>query len=412
MITPEAMIRWIAGHGAGSTAVPIPGHPTALVMPDAVKINGVRASVSARWAQVIADALGASLPTAEIEDAIWEHAERRIPACLGDPVSTTDEEHSSRVDAALLAVAPAPPGGIVATVGKSWISHPSATAERACNYGWHDARAPHRAATAIGTRVWQPIATAHNLDHVDYSQTLRLWIPPAGRAPRRQPGVPVVPMAPAPSARIGVRAAWWTEALAALYPSPSRSRVTRWLAPCERDGRRLGLVAGNHCAAAACAAMAAALNPGEPAPHPYRAGAKELMRDAIVGGAWRPSADWAAGSWAPELGDLAIYDRSVEGRPETGWWGHVDRVVAVHPDPRIVETIGANEGPAGEWRRQELTAGAPRLLGFVEYPRGGAPATAPAELPADMGALLASLNRAIGEGLAEMREAGWWARHE
>ena len=152
---------------------------------------------------------------------------------------------------------------------------------------------------------------------------------------------------------------------------PTAKDVAKYLSVCERNGVKLGITKGNHCAGfASWCAVQAAHELGVPMPHKPRAGAKELMADAIESHTWHKKSEVLEGVWTPSGGDLAIYDRSVPGRPETAWWGHVDRVVSVQGDR--YENIGANEvwTPSGinatniQWTPYNHS----RLLGFIGYP--------------------------------------------
>lgn len=430
------------------------------VFADALKVGGVRVNVSAREAQLVADELGAMLTTPEIEDLIYERAEVRVPAYTGSPESRTDAQHSRDIDAAL-EVLRARSGQLVATVGKSWVLSNKATRDRAVNYGWHDPGAKYDPVSprlvSAKVRVWQPEASAHNLEHRDYSQTLRLVsnectlngkVESLGVIMRhplfcglvtrdgpiknlRQPGVallaeekastiPAMDPTSNANASLGEMCALWCEHQARTVERPGAALVASWLKVCERNGKPLGITKGNHCAAAQSAALRAMKRDGDKLPHGYRAAAKELMADAGSAGTWREATLWREGDWSARVGDLAVYDRSVPGRPETSWWGHVDRVVVV--DDQKVTTLGANEGPQGEWRRETLTKDHPRLLGFVEYPRAGA-SSLPREAgevsaksvtagvySSPMDALAVSLGRTVDDGLAEMREHGWAPR--
>lgn len=154
---------------------------------------------------------------------------------------------------------------------------------------------------------------------------------------------------------------------------PSPARKAELFLPCVRKGKPIwrtltpaqakGL---NHCAAFASGAAWAVAEEGEEIPHSYRAGAKELMDDAIHHGSWVPASKTRSG-WRPEVGDLAIYDRSQPDRPETAWWGHVDRVSEV--GPASYRNIGANEGSGGAWVEQWTPYQHPKLLGFITYPQ-------------------------------------------
>lgn len=170
---------------------------------------------------------------------------------------------------------------------------------------------------------------------------------------------------------LGERCALWCEMQASEAGLPGADAIASWFAICERGGKPIGITSGNHCAAAQSAAMHAMIRPGDAQPHGFRAGAKELMEDAMAAGTWRATSAWRSGSWSPRRGDIAIYDRSDPARPETSWWGHVNRVVSVEPNGELV-TLGANEGPGGAWKFGRIGPDHARLLGFVEYPHGGA----------------------------------------
>jgi hypothetical protein len=148
------------------------------VSTDALRIDGVRVNVSARTAQECVDALGCVLPTPCIEDLVYAAADvklRAFPIPTGpDGSAAQTAAHSKRIDDALRE-ARALPSQLVATVGKSWVLCNSLVSRPgfAANYGWHDNRAQHESVTE-DWRVYQPLGTRHNLDHFDYSQTLRL----------------------------------------------------------------------------------------------------------------------------------------------------------------------------------------------------------------------------------------------
>jgi len=168
------------------------------VMTDALRVEGVRAPVSARTAQRIADLLTAqdpeghavSLSTPAVVDLVFERAALRPPPMtLWAPGRNIADyrwavEHSRRLDVWLLEQG-ATPELLVAPVGKDWVLTDRITARRACNYGWH----------RVGARPLQPESYRHGPDHQDYSQTLRLVrVPPGAHFPgrgrvTRQPGV-------------------------------------------------------------------------------------------------------------------------------------------------------------------------------------------------------------------------------
>ncbi len=155
------------------------------------------------------------------------------------------------------------------------------------------------------------------------------------------------------------------------FGSNTGPRVLEYLAPCRRHGTEqlLGLKASNWCMAFASWCMHQAMLDGELPAHGYRAGVVEAVADAVdpAGpwtGRWRPAALVRSGEWLPELGDLAIYDRSQAGKPETSWWRHVNRVSGITPSGYTA--IGGNEGDRVNESAHRFDS--TRLLGFIEYP--------------------------------------------
>lgn len=155
-------------------------------------------------------------------------------------------------------------------------------------------------------------------------------------------------------------------------------RVREYLAGCVRDfdGKKETpptlfkpiLRAGNWCAAIQGWALEHCLIEGEERPHLWRAGVVELELDARNNGRWHSVEEVRTGKWTPSSGDLAVWDRSTPGKPETSWFRHVNRVVHMLPDMSSFVTIGGNEE-----RRIQLTDRAPKklnntkLLGFISY---------------------------------------------
>jgi len=177
---------------------------------------------------------------------------------------------------------------------------------------------------------------------------------------------------------LGERCVAWCRAQMASQNPPSAETRADWFRLCVRRGGPLvpfstpaaALAGWNHCAAAQSAALAAVVGLGDlvpdqrdTLPHEARAGARELMADSLDRGLWHDAAEVVAGDWLPSIGDLAIYDRSVPGRPETAWWGHVDRVCAI-VGADAYENIGCNEG-RDRWRVEVSRFDSPRLLGFA-----------------------------------------------
>lgn len=151
------------------------------VMADALKIAGVRVNASAFLEQQIADTMGCSLLTPKLVDLTWQQRKTSLdpsPQPIDDSTAAM-VAHSGRVDAAVAAAGGAK--GIVATVGKDWVIS-NALAQhsgRAENYGWNFTGATFEdsawgAAVTPGLRVIQDPGWAHNDQHVDYSQTIRL----------------------------------------------------------------------------------------------------------------------------------------------------------------------------------------------------------------------------------------------
>src|SRR3990167_5549040 len=150
----DAVFEWI----------PIVSGPVTLwVFADALKVAGVRVVVNAAEAQRVADVLDALLTTPKVEDLIWMQAVVRIEPHPGDVTQKTAAQHSGEIDHDVAGRA-----GLVCTVGKSWVLTNSLREGRAANYGWHGTGAKYPAQTIPGVKVWQPLGTAHNAEHVDY----------------------------------------------------------------------------------------------------------------------------------------------------------------------------------------------------------------------------------------------------
>lgn len=172
---------------------------------------------------------------------------------------------------------------------------------------------------------------------------------------------------------LGERCAAWCEAQMRLANPPSALAIADWLrlsvrggAPTFGAGTSTASLAGlNFCAAAQSAALVGVANNSDELPHRPRAGVVEIVSDALSASRWHEVSEVRAGVWAPQVGDLAIYDRSVPGRPETAWWRHVDRVLDSLSSTGC-RTIGGNEGQ-DMWRVESLEWSQPSLLGFISY---------------------------------------------
>lgn len=156
------------------------------VFADALKIEGVRVNVSAETEQVIADLLGCMLLTAKLADLIWSQRTVTLPPFPRAITASTQAmiEHSTKIDTALAKIDYSG-NGIVATVGKHWLIDNDLRLKpgSAMNYGWHFegpstsgiVGAPvatlMKDAKGQYMRLIQGRGTAHDMHHVDYSQT-------------------------------------------------------------------------------------------------------------------------------------------------------------------------------------------------------------------------------------------------
>ncbi len=141
----------------------------------------VRKEVTAEENQEGADFLFSMMLTPKLIDLIHIQATTHImPVTVIDGsicANSTDVRHSELVDAALAKTGDS--GGLISTVGKSWVLSNHLVdpkilrygAETACNYGWVNATDGHLAVTP-GLHAWQPPGYQHNVKHKDPSQIL------------------------------------------------------------------------------------------------------------------------------------------------------------------------------------------------------------------------------------------------
>lgn len=158
----------------------IEGHTARFwVMTDALKVEGVRVSVSATLEQQIADAIGASLLTPKLADLLHDVAEVVIGPLPRTITSSTEAmlDQDKDISAAIAKVTTAPKGAIISTVGKHWvIDQQWKTTTKAINYGWHFKGTTYQGIkgypcpSGLPYSVIQPSSTAHDAKHVDYSQ--------------------------------------------------------------------------------------------------------------------------------------------------------------------------------------------------------------------------------------------------
>lgn len=194
---------------------------------------------------------------------------------------------------------------------------------------------------------------------------------------------PIPPTEPHPSTTLGSRCVEWALAQVGKHGLPPGSHespdIKEWRSRCLRgDGGsavKLNLPPTNWCAIFACAAVYAVIDDGVPWPHGYRAGVVELVADTSTSkagytGTWVPVAVVRQGEYIPQTGDLAVYDRSQPGKPETAWWRHVNRVVKYDKSSESYKTVGGNEvGDAVCLGIHKVSDSS--LLGFISYPGVG-----------------------------------------
>lgn len=155
------------------------------VMTDALKIDGVRVVAGARVATLALDLLDATLPTPMMVDLAMAAATVKV-APQPRPISRGTiavVSHSDAIDAALRSMN-APDDAFVDNAGKWWVvCNALAIAHgRAANYGWVVPKVDAagrwsgiktHAAVSGNERLVQPLATAHDTEQDDYSQTIR-----------------------------------------------------------------------------------------------------------------------------------------------------------------------------------------------------------------------------------------------
>ena len=149
-----------------------------LFTPDALKLDGLRVPMSARVAQLVADELGAMLPTAKLADRMFRASNLRLGP-FPRPVSSSLEV--ARQHDADLEKARAGRQGVVSG-WKHWILSPRIAELKAVNYGWLvETGEPyfqgiklHPSATDPALKAIQPESAVHSLDHRDYSQLTQL----------------------------------------------------------------------------------------------------------------------------------------------------------------------------------------------------------------------------------------------
>jgi len=147
--------------------------------------DGVRVPATAAEMQEIADMLFCMLPTPLMLDLIWTQAKLRFDPVVnlgaGKIVATQNVTNvHEAVEKKIAAAGGYPELGIIASVGKYWVvcnqlARPNLKygIRTACNYGWHSSTGAY-VGVIPGIKVWQGEGTAHNDQHVDPSQVIRL----------------------------------------------------------------------------------------------------------------------------------------------------------------------------------------------------------------------------------------------
>ncbi len=143
-------------------------------VPDRTGPDRYRVRASNLVAQVLADRIGALLPTTRVCDLAWQQAMVAVPAHTqsSGPEMATLPAFLEQHDWIEKHVAGRP--GLVRTVGKEYVLSNKMVAGRLCFYGWHDPRALFKGPT--GLSVYQPLGIGGNPGHLssyfDYSHAL------------------------------------------------------------------------------------------------------------------------------------------------------------------------------------------------------------------------------------------------
>jgi hypothetical protein len=144
--------------------VAIPFNGTSIcVSTDYYSVNGVRIPVTVNQALAIAKKHHAKLPTKEIVDAIWKHADLKLkPKSLPvTPDMTTDKyivEHNNIIDSQIK-------NKFRLVAGHKKDILVPLRENRITIYGWH----------RLNGNPIQPVSNVHHKNYKDYSHGLRLW---------------------------------------------------------------------------------------------------------------------------------------------------------------------------------------------------------------------------------------------
>ena len=174
------VLALVASGRASWTWVPLLDGVEVMAWP--VMLDHVFLSVSARTASACAAALNrngwmVSLTTPKIEDLIYEHAAVRPEPIVLDPrrFNIASGEAALEHSAKLLGRLRGAPRDALLACGRNSVLCNAMLARpgHAATYGLFSATAPYRSANGAH-RLWQPLSLAHDIDHWDYSQLLRL----------------------------------------------------------------------------------------------------------------------------------------------------------------------------------------------------------------------------------------------
>lgn len=129
-------------------------------------------------AELVAARLGCHLPTTRIADLAWLEAGRTSGQITPqNQVPDAKMAYTHRMIAHYLAVHSQihriePRPQIARPMGKDWATSKLLSRDRAVNFGWHSIAGTF--ASPGGLAVLQPLADAHTVDQVDYSQVVTL----------------------------------------------------------------------------------------------------------------------------------------------------------------------------------------------------------------------------------------------
>ena len=144
---------------------------TISVFSDALKVDGIRIPVSANVQAKIAEYYNCSLITSKIANLIFENKDCYVPPIIGSVKDMLSAEaivrHSKGID-------DYNPTGLVCNTGKHWILDINTPKGRATNYGWFFEGSSYQGIKGVllgNYRVIQGKGTAHDGNHLDYSQT-------------------------------------------------------------------------------------------------------------------------------------------------------------------------------------------------------------------------------------------------